>query len=108
MLRYVILEHHWYGIHYDLMLEHQHVLQTWRLETPLTVGNMPAVLLPDHRLEYLTYEGPISGNRGNVRRVAEGTYTQLAGPLNQYVLSGTNNGPASREIPVPITGTART
>lgn len=26
----------------------------------------------DHRREYLTYEGPISGDRGHVRRVAAG------------------------------------
>jgi hypothetical protein len=30
--------------------------------------------LPDHRLDYLTYEGPISGDRGEVRRWDEGTY----------------------------------
>lgn len=28
--------------------------------------------LSDHRREYLDYEGPVSGNRGEVRRVARG------------------------------------
>lgn len=28
--------------------------------------------LPDHRREYLTYEGPVSGGRGSVRREAGG------------------------------------
>jgi hypothetical protein len=31
-----------------------------------------AVRLPDHRAEYLTYEGAVSRNRGRVSRVAEG------------------------------------
>lgn len=30
--------------------------------------------LVDHRLEYLEYEGPISGGRGAVRRLAGGIY----------------------------------
>lgn len=28
--------------------------------------------LPDHRPAYLDYEGPVSGNRGEVRRIASG------------------------------------
>ncbi|MCE9524843.1 MAG: hypothetical protein K8R36_02165, partial [Planctomycetales bacterium] len=28
----------------------------------------------DHRLAYLEYEGPVSGNRGTVSRVEEGEY----------------------------------
>lgn len=31
--------------------------------------------LPDHRSQYLDYEGPISGNRGEVRRLLAGTCT---------------------------------
>jgi hypothetical protein len=33
-----------------------------------------ATPLADHRIEYLHEEGPLSGNRGEVRRVDAGTY----------------------------------
>ena len=33
--------------------------------------------IADHRSIYLTYEGPISGNRGQVRRVDQGTYDPI-------------------------------
>ena len=33
-----------------------------------------ATRLPDHRLAYLEYEGPVSGNRGVVRRIDSGKY----------------------------------
>jgi hypothetical protein len=36
------------------------------------VTAFPAERLPDHRSLYLTYEGPIAGDRGHVRRLAEG------------------------------------
>lgn len=37
----------------------------------------PAILtrLEDHRRDYLEYEGPISNNRGQVKRVSSGTCT---------------------------------
>jgi hypothetical protein len=33
--------------------------------------------LADHRLAYLTYQGPVSGNRGGVTRWDEGRYEVL-------------------------------
>jgi hypothetical protein len=33
--------------------------------------------LPDHRLAYLEYEGPVSGDRGTVRRLDRGEYTAM-------------------------------
>ena len=52
-------------------------LRTFRLPGPLATlaagETMDAVRLPDHRPRYLSYEGPISGDRGIVRRIAEGT-----------------------------------
>lgn len=74
MPRYVILEHDWNGIHLDLMLEQGEVLATWRLASLLSDGIQMVDRLPDHRVAYLTYEGDVSGNRGTVRRVAEGRY----------------------------------
>ncbi len=77
MPRFAILEHRWNGIHWDLLLERGETLATWAIDAPLTPGpGQPARALPDHRLVYLEYEGPISGGRGEVRRVAEGTYSE--------------------------------
>lgn len=35
--------------------------------------------LPDHRRMYLSYEGPVSGGRGEVERVAEGSVLSVVG-----------------------------
>jgi hypothetical protein len=76
MPRFVLLEHRWEGIHWDFMLESGDVLKTWAIDAPLVTGaDLPARALPDHRLIYLAYEGEISGGRGRVRRIAEGSYT---------------------------------
>src|SRR5687768_2217261 len=76
-LRYVILHHTGVPeVHYDLMLETApgSALATFRLPTwPLT-KSAPVTSLGDHRREYLEYEGPVSNDRGQVRRVAGGTY----------------------------------
>jgi len=37
---------------------------------------LTAKRLVDHRLHYLAYEGEISRTRGNVRRIAKGTYSK--------------------------------
>jgi hypothetical protein len=75
MPRYVILEHDWPTRHWDFMLEVGGVLQTWRLPTPPAAHvEMPAEKTFDHRLMYLDYEGPISGDRGSVVRWDAGSY----------------------------------
>jgi hypothetical protein len=81
--------------HWDFMLESGNVLRTWALErlprdwhvaftrTSAAHPNCPllapdntvaAVQLGDHRRDYLELEGPLSGDRGTVMRVAAGTY----------------------------------
>lgn len=98
MNRYVLLEHQWNGTHYDLMFERQHAgagsLATWKIEEPLHAGTQYSFALPDHRVEYLQYEGEISGNRGKVRRIAHGVYeTQLInGDTWKLALSGSLQG----------------
>lgn len=80
MPRFVILHHelppgHERGTHFDLMLEMGGVLRTWSLPELPEVGKViQAEALPDHRLAFLEYEGPVSGNRGTVSRVEEGEY----------------------------------
>jgi len=77
--------------HWDLMLERDGVLLTWSVaELPaewrtesgsgLTAAAeelIAAQKLPDHRLAYLEYEGPLSDNRGAVARHDEGDYEVL-------------------------------
>jgi hypothetical protein len=75
MPRFVLLEHRWNGVHWDLMLECGDALRTWAIDEPIGPGrDLPARALADHRAAYLDYEGPVSGDRGEVRRVDRGTY----------------------------------
>lgn len=71
--------------HWDLMLEREGVLLTWNLQAlPAAWGGeaagfeeIAATRIADHRLAYLDYEGPISGERGSVTRVDYGEYDVL-------------------------------
>jgi hypothetical protein len=78
MPRFVLLEHRWNGVHWDFMLEAGEVLRTWAIDAPIVAGvDLPARAIGDHRRLYLDYEGEVSGNRGRVRRLDEGTYRVL-------------------------------
>lgn len=80
-LRFVVLHH--IGApppdenHFDLMIElpDQGDLETFRLpHWPLTPGQrFDTERLRNHRRHYLTYQGPVSNNRGHVLQVCEGT-----------------------------------
>ena len=75
MPRFVVLTHDHPFLHWDLMLEQGDSLRTWRLvRPPDTAISIAAEALPDHRLAYLDYEGPVSGGRGTVECWDEGTY----------------------------------
>ena len=62
--------------HWDLMLEDRDGLATWSLVTDPLAGEYPiqCIQLPLHRKAYLDYEGPVSGNRGSVRRLDRGRF----------------------------------
>lgn len=84
MPRFVILRHETPAesdrrSHYDLMFEADGTLRTWATDRLPTVGGEPepATPLPPHRIAYLEYEGPVSGNRGTVRRITRGRYRLL-------------------------------
>lgn len=81
MRRFVILEHDAGAIHWDFLLDtaDDAPLMTWRLAANPLVGPSPiaATRLPDHRRRYLDYEGPLSGDRGSVRRVEQGAAVLL-------------------------------
>jgi hypothetical protein len=82
MPRFVVLRHELppdsqRPSHYDLMLEAGGVLRTWACEQFPRLGQTThAQRLPDHRLAYLDYEGPVSG-RGEVARVLTGDYESI-------------------------------
>ena len=74
------------------MLENQGVLLTWELPK-LPPGALPASFeqlgirrLPDHRIDYLEYEGPVSNGRGTVQRVDSGEYQLTSGELGELIL----------------------
>lgn len=76
--RFVILTHDHPRLHWDLMLEEAQSLRTWRLlAEPTSQNPIPAEALPAHRKQYLTYEGPVSGDRGTVVQWDAGTYQLL-------------------------------
>ena len=82
MNRFVVLKHEFPpsqadASHWDLMLEQPQGLATWRLDHWPPDGPQSAQQLPLHRHHYLTYEGPVSGNRGEVTRVESGHYETL-------------------------------
>ncbi|MCI0681315.1 MAG: hypothetical protein L0Y71_04355 [Gemmataceae bacterium] len=77
MPRFVILEHDHPALHWDFMLEQDGVLKTWRLPAPPAASPARAESIGDHRLAYLDYEGPVSRNRGTVKRWDAGTYETL-------------------------------
>jgi hypothetical protein len=77
MPRFVILRHDSpRGEHFDFMLEAGGALKTWALPRVPEAGvEIDCEALADHRLAYLDYEGPISGDRGVVTRWDHGSYT---------------------------------
>lgn len=60
--------------HYDFMLEHEGQLLTWALASLPSPAPQRAEALPAHRLAYLDYEGPVSNDRGEVRRQDHGMF----------------------------------
>jgi hypothetical protein len=79
-MRFAILEHDHPLLHWDLLLEADGVLKAWRLAQPPEPNHrlIDATALPDHRLRYLDYEGPVGGGRGQVKRWESGDYFEEA------------------------------
>jgi hypothetical protein len=91
MTRYVLLHHDWPTVHYDLMIEVDGELYTWRLPSPLSPGEQLIERIANHRLEYLNYEGPVSNNRGQVKRFAKGNYVVVQFNQDEYQLNLTGD-----------------
>lgn len=82
MARYAVLRHEMPADsdrmnHFDLLLQQDDSLATWEIQHWPPVFPQRAKRLPDHRNHYLEFEGPLSGNRGSVHRVCQGTMELL-------------------------------
>ncbi|MDB5346735.1 MAG: hypothetical protein JWP89_5112 [Schlesneria sp.] len=87
MPRFAILTHDHPFLHWDFLLEQGSTCRTWRLlQRPDAASQIPAEPLPDHRILYLDYEGPISGDRGNVTRWDGGTFDLLSDQPEKVVV----------------------
>jgi len=50
------------------------------------IGRFELQRIAHHRLAYVTYEGPVSGGRGTVRRIDEGGFTAIEWTEDRIVL----------------------
>ncbi|WP_072022240.1 DNA polymerase ligase N-terminal domain-containing protein [Zavarzinella formosa] len=79
MPRFALLLHDHPETHWDFLLETPEALRAWRLSRRPSLNEIIlAEPLPDHRKLYLEYEGPISGNRGNVIREDGGEFQWMS------------------------------
>lgn len=82
MPRFAILAHDHPFPHWDFLLEDSECCRTWRLlSEPRPSGTVEAERIADHRLHYLDYEGPVSGDRGTVARFDAGTFEWVSDGL---------------------------
>jgi bifunctional non-homologous end joining protein LigD len=77
--------------HYDLMIEQEEALATWRLSSEYMAAllrreDAHATKISDHRKRYLSYQGPISCDRGMVKIVDSGNYECVLESENTIVL----------------------
>ena len=89
--RFVVLRHDLPdgGRHFDFMLAQGESLATWQCPRPpedATAEPMGVRRITDHRCVYLDYEGPISGNRGEVARHDVGHYQVLCWSETEIVV----------------------
>lgn len=74
------------GVHHDWLIEDPRLpnpkapdarLWTARIAPPpedwAKLKRFDLTVIPPHRRHYLTYQGPVSGDRGHVKRLARGT-----------------------------------
>jgi hypothetical protein len=75
------------GLHWDLFLETGQILRTWALPRVPEPGiEITCEALADHRVAYLDYSGPISGNRGTVALWDSGSFQMTESSDRELVL----------------------
>jgi lysophospholipase L1-like esterase len=90
-LRFVVLRHEQAAsAHFDLMVEHEPGgrLRSWRVRHWPTRSDDTLEPAPDHRRDYLELEGELSGGRGSVHRVCEGTADRVQGGIELRTTGG--------------------
>ncbi len=89
--RFVVQEHTTVeGVHWDLMLEQDGVLITFRLEqepAEVLAHEVRAVKIFDHPLRFLAYEGPVQKGTGKVRIIDSGVYSSPDRTENLWALT---------------------
>jgi len=74
--------------HFDLMLEKDGRLTTFELlQLPIPGERFPVRRLAEHRIDYLDYEGPVSGDRGHVTKWTAGHYLTFAETEEKWVVA---------------------
>ena len=112
MPRFAVLYHDWPAPHFDFLLENEAALLTWRLSAwpvPRCDADpfqpVHAERIGDHRSIYLDYEGPVSQNRGSVRRIDSGTFVPVdANPDQVVVLLEGQHGRCRLTLPATGSG----
>ncbi len=77
------------GSHWDLLLEHDGLLLAWAVsENPFDNPGqqIDAAKIHHHRMEYLDYEGPVSHDRGTVKRHDQGIIQWICHKSQQVVV----------------------
>jgi hypothetical protein len=95
-MNFVIQYHQTNKDHYDLMLEQETHLLTWQIAEKqmnllLDGETILVTKIQDHRKKYLSYEGPISCDRGHVTIYDSGVYSVLLWTNNVYKINMQGN-----------------
>lgn len=99
MPRFVVLIHDHPEMHWDFLLEQETDCLTWRLAQPPWPGvACPGEAIVNHRKHYLTWEGPVSGNRGTVTRFDAGEYQREESEPGTLRLTLTDSQRGVREV----------
>ena len=80
--------------HFDWMFENGDSLLTWATDSLPSVtlaATVPAIQLPGHRAVYLTFEGPLSGERGQVSQVERGCFRAVCVSADHCEFAVTGN-----------------